>query len=102
VISRDPGFDAGKADHAASVDAALEKVRGYAGEVFVLGGGTIYRQMLPHTEKMYLTRVHRTYKADAFFPEFNRDDWAVTEQNDITGDTQAGVDYSFINLMRKK
>lgn len=38
--------------------------------IWIAGGGEIYRQMLPKCESLYLTRVHRTVKGDATFPEF--------------------------------
>lgn len=41
--------------------------------IWIAGGGDIYRQMLPHCETLYLTRVHRTCEGDAFFPSFEDD-----------------------------
>jgi dihydrofolate reductase len=41
--------------------------------VWIAGGGEIYRQMLPHCDTLYLTRVHRKCEGDAFFPEFEND-----------------------------
>lgn len=38
--------------------------------IWIAGGGEIYRQMLPHCDTLYLTRVHRTCEGDAYFPEF--------------------------------
>ncbi|MGC6425136.1 MAG: dihydrofolate reductase [Lentimonas sp.] len=38
--------------------------------IWIAGGGEIYRQMLPHCESLYLTRVHRTVDGDARFPTF--------------------------------
>ena len=70
------------------------------GEVFILGGATIYEQFLPLADRMYLTLVKATYKADTFFPDFNRDQWKIIEQTDITNDEDAGVDYSFITFSR--
>ena len=48
-------------------------------EVFIIGGESIYRQFLPYTTKIYLTRVHRSYEADTFFPELNMDEWKIVE-----------------------
>lgn len=45
-------------------------------EVFVIGGGMVYQEMLPYTEKMYLTEVAATDdEAEVFFPEFKQNDW---------------------------
>ncbi|MTG97067.1 MULTISPECIES: dihydrofolate reductase [Myroides] len=49
-------------------------------EVFVIGGGEIYKQALPFAHKIELTRVHHTFDADAFFPEFNQDLWVLEKE----------------------
>ena len=41
--------------------------------VWIVGGSEIYRQMLPRCETLYLSRVHRTCKGDAYFPEFENE-----------------------------
>ena len=41
--------------------------------IWIAGGGEIYKQMLSKCSELYLTRVHRTVKGDAFFPEFEDD-----------------------------
>jgi dihydrofolate reductase len=47
---------------------------------FIIGGGEIYKQSLPFAEKMELTRVHGTFEADTFFPEFSKDEWTLFNQ----------------------
>lgn len=42
-------------------------------EIFIIGGATIYKAMLPYADRLYLTLVPGTFEADTFFPEF--DDW---------------------------
>ena len=41
-------------------------------EIFVIGGGSIYKYMLPHSKYLYLTEVDAEPEADTFFPEFDR------------------------------
>lgn len=55
---------------ASSIDEALEKASETdCKEVFVIGGGDIYRQVLPIANRIYMTRVHGTFPhADTFFP----------------------------------
>ncbi len=46
----------------------------------VIGGGSIYRQMLPLCEKAYVTKVKCTPESDTFFPDLDKDpDWKLTE-----------------------
>ena len=47
---------------------------------FVIGGGSVYREMLPYCEKAYVTRVHVTPESDTFFPNLDRDSqWYLAE-----------------------
>lgn len=46
-------------------------------EVFVLGGSTIFQQMMPQLTYLYLTIVHATLEGDAYFPEVNWDHWQL-------------------------
>ena len=42
-------------------------------EVFIIGGGEIYRQALPHAHKLYLTIVESNAEGNIFFPEWEKD-----------------------------
>jgi dihydrofolate reductase len=66
-----------------------------AKEAFIIGGGEIYRQTLPITQRVYLTRVHTTLEADTFFPEINKADWDLLSQLDFKADEKHAYDYSF-------
>jgi len=71
-------------------------------EVFIIGGGEIYKQALPFTDKIYLTKVEANFAGDTFFPPINHDEWNF-ESIDKTKPTVDGeLEYSFINLIRKK
>jgi len=54
------------------LDAFIAKHKSENTEYFVIGGGMVYKQMLPHCDKLYLTEVHASDDAaDTFFPEFD-------------------------------
>jgi dihydrofolate reductase len=73
-----------------------------AKEVFVIGGGEIYQQTLPMTERVYLTRVHTTIDGDTFFPEINEDNWDLLSRLDFSKDEKHAYDYSFEVWQRKE
>jgi len=82
VITRQKGLRAEGCDVVGSLEEALEKAKGQNGnmakgedEVFVIGGGEIYREALPKADRVYLTRVHTTIAGDAYFPEFHSKQW---------------------------
>src|SRR3990167_8748686 len=89
VVTRQKGYMAGGCHVVASLDEALQIARlpdgqadcKNAEEVFVIGGGEIYREALEQAERIYLTRVHATVPGDAYFPEFHPERWnAVSEE----------------------
>jgi dihydrofolate reductase len=70
-------------------------------ENFIIGGASIYRQFFPYAGKLYITRVHKSFEADTFFPEISPGEWHITEKEDITDDSQNDFSYSFIIYQRK-
>lgn len=72
ILSRDPAFAVEGAKVFTSLDAALAALANEHAEVFVIGGGEIYRQALPRADRLYLTEIDAEYEGDAFFPEFDR------------------------------
>ena len=69
-----PGFEL-----AHSPEEAIELSRGDE-KVFVIGGGTVYRQMLPDCDRAYITKVHTTPVSDTYFPNLDEDpQWKLAE-----------------------
>ncbi|MBL4805453.1 MAG: dihydrofolate reductase [Alphaproteobacteria bacterium] len=71
-------------------------------EIFITGGGQIYKETLPYTERLYLTILDREYDADVFFPKFDWDEWNIVEE--IKNDAEPEKDYpsfTFYTLDRK-
>ena len=103
VITRDTGYQAQGCVVVNSIDAALDASLAAAGEqdeVMVIGGAEFYRQVLPRTDTLYLTRIHETFEGDTVFPELNAADWCETERSDQSADEKNPHDYSFIRLER--
>lgn len=49
-------------------------------ECFIIGGGSVYKQFMPHAETLYITWVEKDYEADVFFPEISEKEWEITEE----------------------
>jgi dihydrofolate reductase len=83
-----------------SVDAALALCAGEE-ELFIIGGAEIYKQALPHTDRIYLTIINHDFDGDTFFPELNNDDWKEKEHENFEPDEKNKYPYSFITLERR-
>ncbi|MBB2145376.1 dihydrofolate reductase [Pedobacter sp. LMG 31464] len=70
-------------------------------EVFIIGGAEIYKHALVFTNRIYLTTVHQSYEADAFFPELTDNEWEEINQEYNEADEKNNVAYTFSTLERK-
>lgn len=67
-------------------------------EVFIIGGDSIYRQLLPLATRLYLTLVEAsTPEADTFFPEIDMKEWKETEKEMRN---ENGIQFTFLTLQR--
>lgn len=63
--------------------------------VFVIGGGMIYKQLLPHCKRAYITKIQAAYPADTYFPNLDAHaDWHVVDNGDILED--GDVKFAFV------
>lgn len=71
-----------------------------AEQAFVIGGGSVYRQMLPLCRKAYITKVHCNPESDTFFPNLDEDpQWTLSETL-LTGE-ENGIRYEMCVYVRK-
>jgi dihydrofolate reductase len=64
-------------------------------EIFVIGGGSIYKQFIPYTSKMYVTRINCEINGDTYFPHINDDEWRIIFKEDHKKDDKNQYDYTY-------
>ena len=79
IVSRTLG-EAEGFDVCPDLRSAIRQAESYGTEVFVAGGASIYRQALPLADALYLSFVDVECEGDAFFPDFDEDEWEVTRR----------------------
>jgi len=84
-----------------SIEEALEEIEKYdSKDVFVIGGGSIYRQMLEYCDTAYVTYIDHEYSADTFFPNLDKaTDWIMSEES--VEQTYFDIEYYFRKYIRK-
>lgn len=84
-----------------SIDDAIQKAKYWddSGEVFVIGGGSIYKQFIDKADKLYITKVHESFEADTFFPDIS--EWTTIFREDHKKDENNDYDYSYL-IMEKR
>jgi dihydrofolate reductase len=96
VVSRQPNFAAENVLVTTSLFDAIELAQ-HAGdsEVFVIGGGEIYRQAIDIVDRMFLTRVHASIEGDVYFPPVIFDDWQLVAEQHHDADEKNEYDTTF-------
>jgi dihydrofolate reductase len=72
-----------------------------AEELMVIGGSAIYEMLIPQAQRMYITYVEAEFKGDAWFPEFNENQWLETESVTRKADEKNLYDCRFVTLKKK-
>ena len=91
-IVLDAGFE-----RAENIEQALQLVENQSfAEVFIIGGGEIFKQSIHLADYIYLTLVHATFEGDAYFPNIDPSVFQLIEKQDFQKDAQHGFDYSFL------
>ena len=68
---------------------------------FVIGGASVYRQLLPWCDTAYVTKIDRAFPADCHFPDLDQDPaWERTEESAPL--EQDGIIYRYVTYRRKK
>lgn len=100
VITRNPSYKVKDAVAVHSVEEAIEESRKYDGDVFVIGGESIYRAMLPYCDTALVTRIDYAYEADTWFPNLDEDEeWELTDEGEEQ--TCFDLEYAFTRYERK-
>lgn len=71
-------------------------------ELMVIGGGEIYKKVLPLADILYITYVHHYYEGDVYFPHIDLQEWQVLDEKYFHPDAKHDFAYTFITLKRKK
>ena len=102
ILSRDENYKVKDAIVVHSVEELLEELKNYPDEdIYIIGGESIYRQMLPYCNVAHVTKIDHEYEADTYFPNLDKDeDWEITADSDEQ--TYFDIAYEFLKYERKK
>jgi dihydrofolate reductase len=84
-----------------SVKDALEKCSD-ENDIFIMGGGSIYRQFMPLADRLYITLVHKKAEADVYFPAIDPSVWKIVYEEIYDPGNSEGVPYTYFIYDRKK
>lgn len=101
ILSRDRNYRVKDAVVVHSVEELLEELKQYDTEdVYVIGGESVYRQLLPYCDVAHVTKIDHAYEADTYFPDLDREEgWEITAESEEQ--TYFDLAYTFVRYQRK-
>lgn len=102
ILSRNADYEVNGAIVVHSVEELLDELKKYDSEdVYIIGGDSIYKQMLPYCDTAHVTKIDHAYEADSYFPNLDKDpEWEVTADSDEQ--VYFDLTYHFVKYERKK
>ncbi len=104
IVTRQTGYEVPGAIVVNTIDDALlicERTGSINGENFIIGGEELYRQTLKICQRIYITEIQRDFEGDAFFPEFDPNEWEETQRDRHISENDTNLEYHFVVLDRK-
>lgn len=99
IITRNEDFTAPGCTISNSLEDALEKAKeGERNEIFIMGGGEIYKEAIKFADKLYLTLIHEEKEGDTYFPDYSEFKKEVYREEKETDD---GLKYTWFELERE-
>ena len=101
ILSTDPNYQVKDAVVAHSIEELLEVLKDYDDEdIYIIGGDSIYKQMLPYCNVAHVTKIDHAYEADRYFPNLDKDpQWVITADSDEQ--YYFDLTYQFLKYERK-
>lgn len=79
----------------------LDKYINSEEECFVIGGATIYKLLMPYSNKMYITKIDKDFVGDVYFPEIKEEEWKEVDRKKGLKNEENPFDYDYITYIRK-
>lgn len=96
VVSSNPDWKAENVVSAINLEEGLLRARETnCNQVFIIGGGELYKQSMDLADNIYLTRVHGNIEGDVFFPVLDATKWKLVSYRDYDADKKHAYDHSF-------
>lgn len=101
VLTDNPHETITDAITAYSIEDALSKCEKDE-EIFIIGGGSIYRQFMIIADRLYITHVHKKAPADVYFPEIDLKLWRIKEKEAFPESDSNAIPYTYTIYERRK
>ena len=103
IVTRNQDYQANEAVVLTDIQSAIKYAETIeVEEIFITGGGEIYKLGLDHATHIYLTEINAEVEGDAHFPEFDRSEWQEVWRKHHPKDERHGFDFDFVLYARNE
>lgn len=99
VITRQADYVADGCDVFHDVEAALAAVQAEP-EIMLIGGGELFKKVLPQASTLYITIIHASFDGDTYFPAWDANAWRLEQEESFPADAVNPYSYAFLTLKR--
>jgi dihydrofolate reductase len=96
VVTRQKDFQPDGVIRATTLQEAIEicrqQTKTYGEEIFIIGGGEIFKESMPIVDRIYLTRIHKNFPGDILYPKISLKDFKLVQRDDRDG----AIPFSFL------
>lgn len=103
IITRDKNYsvDNPNAEVIHNLSEVINKYKNMPEMAFVIGGGEVYNQLIHSVDKIFLTKVYKSFNGDTTFPQIDFNEFNIEFESEILTCEKNGINYQFIDLIRK-
>ena len=100
VITRQPNYPASEGIVVVnSIEKAIAAIKNDK-QPYIIGGGEIYSLFMPWAHKIELTRIHKHFEGDAFFPEIDPEQWKLVASQKHPATTEQNLSFSYLTYTK--
>jgi len=102
VLTRDISYNV--SDERVTVINNIDELKPYINdekEHFIIGGGEVYKLLLPYAEKLYITKIEADFEGDTYFPNYDENQWILKEEPADLVDTNTNLPFKYLIFNKK-
>jgi dihydrofolate reductase len=96
IVTRDTSYEAEGCKVIHSIEEIVKMNEQTDQELFVIGGAEIFKEILPHSDRLYITEINEVFDGDTYFPAFDKAEWKVISKEQGIKDEKNPYDYTFL------
>ena len=103
VVTRNKNYKAEKAEIVGSIEKAIKISRNNSDEeIFIIGGGEIYKDSFKFIDKLYITEIKSKIEGNTYFPNWDRNEWTEISRINHPSDKIHKFEFDFVILKRNE